>query len=232
MRSPPPATFTTLRFVARGENPSSLGWGAVRRGRSSERRPVLMAKRFCSSEVFAGLGTSTSVPSQLMPAKPVETLSWTPSSTEVITTRAKTPSISRVRVRSERSLCDHSSIRPPVTTSHTRAARTLKVRRRRIAAGARSEVSAPAGTNVSASLIAQGLHRRLPAGLGRRIEREQETEDDGEQRGPHEAQGGERQRHADRLGDHPREGDADEKTGGAPQQGQEQRLGHERLEDL
>src|SRR5947199_1809407 len=145
-----------------------------------------MAERFCCSEVVACLGMRTRVPSQLMPAKPVETLSLTPSSTEVITTRAKTPSISRVSVRSERSLCDHSSISPPVTTSHTRAARTLKVRRRRIAAGAASA----AGTKVSASLIAQCLHRRLPAGLGGRIEGEQEAEDDGKQRGPQDAQGG------------------------------------------
>ncbi len=57
-----------------------------------------MAKRFCSSEVFGALGVSTSVPSQLMPAKPVETLSMTPSSTEIITTSAKTPSINSVRV--------------------------------------------------------------------------------------------------------------------------------------
>ena len=61
------------------------------------------------------------MPSQLMPANPVATLSLTPSSTEVITTSAKTPSISRVRVRIERSLCAQSSIRPPVTTSQTRA---------------------------------------------------------------------------------------------------------------
>src|SRR5436309_9680266 len=155
-----------------------------------------MAKRFCCSEVLAALGARRSVPSQLMPAKPVETLSLTPSSTELITTRAKTPSISRVRVSSERSLCDHSSISPPVTTSHTRAARTPRLRRRRIATGGAASAP-PAGTKVSASLIAQCLHRRLPAGLGRRIEREQETEDDGQQRGPQEAQRGERQRHAD-----------------------------------
>src|SRR3954470_192943 len=109
-----------------------------------------------------------------MPAKPVETLSLTPSSTEVITTRAKTPSISRVRVRTERSLCDHSSMRPPVTTSQTRAMRIPRLRRRRMGA------DAAAGTKARASLIAQGLHRRLPAGLGGRIEREQKAEDEGQ----------------------------------------------------
>src|SRR6185295_12733991 len=118
-------------------------------------------------------------------------------------TRAKTPSISRVNVRIERSLCDQSSMRPPVTTSQTRATRTPKLRRRRMGAGAAS-----AGTKVRASLIAQGLHRRLPAGLGGRIEREQEAEDEGQEGRPQEAQGGERQRNADRLRDHPREDDA------------------------
>src|SRR5215208_1767388 len=171
-----------------------------------------MAKRFCSSEVLASLGTRTSVPSQLMPAKPVETLSLTPSSTEVMTTRAKTPSISKVNVRIERSLCAHSSIRPPVTTSQTRAARVPRPWRRTV------PVAPGAWVTTTISLIAQRLHRRLPAGLGGRIEREQEAEDDGQGRGPDEAQRGQRHRDAERLRDHPREGDADGEARGAAEQ--------------
>src|SRR5436305_4479271 len=165
-----------------------------------------------------------------MPAKPVATLSLTPSSTEVITTRAKTPSMSRVKVSSERSLCAHSSIRPPVTTSHTRAARTPRLRRRE--SGAAAPATEGGARMMIDSLIAQRLHRRLPAGLDGRIEREQEAEDESHQGGPHEAQRRERQRHPDRMGDHPGEEDAEQVPHGAPQEGQEQRLGHERLEDL
>src|SRR5215203_7239572 len=190
-----------------------------------------MAKRFCSSEVSARLGTSTSVPSQLMPAKPVETLSLTPSSTEVITTRAKTPSMSRVRVRIERSLWDHSSIRPPVTTSQTRAARVPRPWRRRWTKPSPPRKASFAWRSID-SLIAQCLHRRLPAGLGGRVEGEQEAEDDGQQGGPEEAQRIDRQRHADRFRDHPGKADADEVAGGAAEQREQQRLGHEPLEDL
>src|SRR4051794_30737022 len=170
-----------------------------------------MAKRFCSSEVFGCRGTRITVASQLMPAKPVETLSLTPSSTEDITTRANTPSISKVRVSSERSLCDHSSIRPPVITSHTRATRVPRVRRRRTGVSTR----AAAGCIIRTSFIAQRLHRRLTTGLGGRIEREQEAEDQGHQGGPEEAQRRERQRNADRFRDHPGEGDADDIAHGA-----------------
>src|ERR1700710_2459446 len=176
-----------------------------------------------------------------MPAKPVETLSLTPSSTEVITTRAKTPSISRVRVRIERSLCAQSSRTPPVTTSQTRAARTPSVRRGRVLPGFGSP--RPPAVAVATkrrallsqtppSLIAQRLHRGLPAGLHGREEREQEAEDEGHQCRPDEAQGGERQRRADRAGDHPGKDDADHEPRGAAEQGQQQGLGHERFEDL
>ncbi len=145
-----------------------------------------MAKRFCCSEVLGGRGTRTSVPSQLMPAKPVETLSLTPSSTEVITTRAKTPSMRSVRVSSERSLCAHNSIRPPVTTSQTRERRLPRLRRRRgIPAVVTAGVDAMGdgvkiAVSIAVSFIAQRLHRRLPAGLGGRVEGEQEAEDDGQ----------------------------------------------------
>src|SRR6185369_4361722 len=219
MRSAPPATRTTLRLVARGENPATLSCGAVRRARSSARRPRLIANRFCSSEVCAFLGTSTSVPSQLMPAKPVPILSLTPSSTEVITTSAKTPSMRSVRVRSERSLCAHSSISPPVITSHTSARRTPIVRRRTVAGPVGS---VRAGVNVRISLIAQCLHRRLPAGLDGGAESEQEAEDERHQRRPQKAQRIERQRHADREGDHPREGDPDQETDQATESRQQQ----------
>src|SRR6202035_275135 len=187
-----------------------------------------MAKRFCSSEVFACLGTRTRVPSQLMPAKPVDTLSCTPSSTEVITTSAKTPSMRSVRVRIERSLCAQSAIRPPLTTSHTRAARTPRLRRRRTV----SRPTSATGPRTSASLIAQALYGRLPAVLGGRIEGEEEAEGEGQEGGPEEAQGSERQRHADRVRDRPREDDPHGVADGAPQERQKKRLGHEGLEDL
>ena len=72
-----------------------------------------MANRFCSSVVSGSLGLMTTVPSQAIPSNPVPTLSRTPSSTDVSTTSAKTPSMSSVSVRADRSLCDHSSTRPP-----------------------------------------------------------------------------------------------------------------------
>src|SRR6266540_5614526 len=65
----------------------------------------------------------TAVPSQLMPEKPVVTLSITPSRTDVITTSTKTPSISSVSVSVERSLWAHSSRSPPRTTSRYKARR-------------------------------------------------------------------------------------------------------------
>ena len=60
------------------------------------------------------------VPSQLMPEKPIAILSMIPSMTEVITTSAKTPSASSVSVSVERSLCAQSSTRPPLTISQPR----------------------------------------------------------------------------------------------------------------
>src|SRR5258705_314389 len=113
-----------------------------------------------------------------MPAKPVLTLSFTPSSREVITTMAKTPSINMVKVRIESRLCDKSWIRPPVMPSPMREA----------------------WTKIPFLFIAQGLHRRLPAGLQSGIESEQEAEDDRQEKRPEEAQGCERQRHADHAG--------------------------------
>ena len=80
------------------------GSGAVSRGRSSQRRPGLIAKRFCSSVVAGWSGASMTVPSQLIPEKPMAILSMTPSMTDDITTSAKTPSMRSVSVRVERSL--------------------------------------------------------------------------------------------------------------------------------
>ena len=57
------------------------------------------------------------VPSQLMPEKPVPILSMTPSMTELITTSAKTPSIRSVSVSVERSLWAQSSTKPPLMIS-------------------------------------------------------------------------------------------------------------------
>src|SRR5262245_22972619 len=118
-----------------------------------------------------------------MPAKPVEILSCTPSSTDTMTTSANTPSMRRVNVRSERSLCAHSSIKPPVMTSQTRASRAPSDLRRGRAGP--SDVAAWRGRAIS--FIAQRLHRRLPAGLGGGVESEEETEHQGHQRGPDEA---------------------------------------------
>ena len=100
--------LTEERRVARGRKARTFGDSAQTRGRSSYRRPGDIAKRFCSSEVSGAFGTMTAVPSQLMPAKPVVTLSITPSRTDVITTSTKTPSINSVSVSVERSLWAHS----------------------------------------------------------------------------------------------------------------------------
>src|SRR5579864_1242002 len=146
-----------------------------------------------------------------MPAKPIDTLSMMPSSTEVITTRAKTPRVSRLSVSSERSLCAHSSTSPPVTTSTPRLSWTSGPRR---------------------SLIPQRLHRREPARLPGRVESEEEAEGAGQRRRPAEARHRDRQRHADRGGDHLREDDADRQPETGAEDRHQQRLGHEALEDL
>jgi hypothetical protein len=62
-----------------------------------EAEPGDIANRFWSSVVFGSRGCRTAVPSHAIPAKPVETLSRTPSMTDVRTTRVKTPSIRSVR---------------------------------------------------------------------------------------------------------------------------------------
>src|SRR5262249_59909224 len=100
MRSLPPGVRTEERRVARGKNATTFGDAAVTRGRSSYLKPGDIAKRFCSSEVSADLGTITAVPSQLIPEKPVVTFSMTPSQTDVRTTRTKTPSLKNVSLKS------------------------------------------------------------------------------------------------------------------------------------
>src|SRR6185503_4127267 len=170
-----------------------------------------MANRFCSSVVSAALGWRTTVPSQAIPWNPVPTLSRTPSSTDVSTTSAKTPSMSRVRVRTDRSLCDHSSTSPPVTTSNTRFTRAPRESR---------------------LLIAQGLHRGETAGLPRRVEGEDEPEGRGQEEGPAEAHGLQEERDLQERRDRRREGDSADEADHAPEAGQQEGLGHEPLEDL
>src|ERR1039457_3326502 len=213
-RSMPDRERTEVRFMARGRKASTLGLASVIRARSSYRRPGDIAKRFCSSEVCASLGTITAVPSQLIPEKPVVTLSRIPSSTDVMMTSAKTPSMRSVSVRIERSLWAQSSIRPPVTTSQMRASRAPSERRR------------------TSLLIPQRLHRGEPAGLPGRVDREEEAEDEGQEEGPHEALRVHVERDLEDGRDHLRERDADEEADEPAEARQEQRLGHELLEDL
>ncbi len=142
MRSLPPDVLTEERRVARGRNARTFGDSAVTRGRSSYRRPGDITNRFCSSEVSAAFGTTTAVPSQLIPANPVVTLSMTPSKTDVRTTRTKTPSIRSVSVRTDRSLCAQSSRKPPRTTSNIKARRARTPKRRPVC----SRVRVAAGT--------------------------------------------------------------------------------------
>src|ERR1017187_1343531 len=205
---------TEVRFMARGRKASTLGLASVIRARSSYRRPGDIAKRFCSSEVCASLGTITAVPSQLIPEKPVVTLSRIPSSTDVMMTSAKTPSMRSVSVRIERSLWAQSSIRPPVTTSQMRASRAPSERRR------------------TSLLIPQRLHRGEPAGLPGRVDCEEEAEDEGQEEGPHEALRVHVERDLEDGRDHLRERDADEEADEPAEARQEQRLGHELLEHL
>src|SRR5687768_4844820 len=162
-----------------------------------------MANRFWSSVVRASLGLMTTVPSQAIPAKPVPTLSRTPSSTDVSTTSAKTPSMSSVRVRTERSLCDHSSTSPPATTSTTRFTRAPKE---------------------SPLLIAERLHRGQAAGLPRGVEREDEAEGGSEQERPHEARGLHVERDLEERGDRGREGDPPHETDQAAEAGEQEGL--------
>src|SRR5271169_27508 len=210
----PDSERTEVRFMARGRKPRIFGFASVIRARSSYLRPGDIAKRFCSSEVWASLGTITAVPSQLIPEKPVVTLSRTPSSTDVMTTSAKTPSMRSVSVRIERSLCAQSSIRPPVTTSQIRASR------------------APGEREPATLLIAQRLHGREAAGLQGGVDREEEAEDEGQQERPDEALRVHVERDLEDRRDHLRERDADEEADEPAEAGQEQRLGHELLEDL
>src|SRR5271169_155028 len=208
----PDSERTEVRFMARGRKPRIFGFASVIRARSSYLRPGDIAKRFCSSEVWASLGTITAVPSQLIPEKPVVTLSRTPSSTDVMTTSAKTPSMRSVSVRIERSLCAQSSIRPPVTTSQMRESRAASER--------------------ETLLIVQRLHRGEAARLQRRIDREEEAEDEGQEERPDEALRVHVERDLEDRRDHLRERDADEEADEPAEAGQEQRLGHELLEDL
>src|ERR1700753_2342394 len=181
-----------------------------------------MAKRFWSSLVLGSLGATMMVPSQLMPAKPVDTLSTMPSRTEVITTRAKTPRVRRLSVSRERSLWAQSSTKPPLTTSATRLA---WARRPRLGRGAAARLA-------PASLIAQGFHRGQAAGLPGRIEGEEKAEGAGEAGGPGEADGRQGEGHAEDDGDGLGEGDAGEEAEAGAEEGHQEGLGHEGLEDL
>src|SRR5678816_4465260 len=106
---------------------------------------------------------------------------------------------SRVRVSTDRSLCDHSSTRPPVTTSKTRFTRAPQE---------------------SPLLIAQGFHRGETAGLPRRVEGEDEPEGPGEEEGPHEAHGVHEERDLQERRDRRREGDPAEEADEAPETGE------------
>src|SRR5664280_2210030 len=213
---------TEVRFMARGRKASTLGLASVIRARSSYRRPGDIAKRFCSSEVCASLGTITAVPSQLIPEKPVVTLSRIPSSTDVMMTSAKTPSMRSVSVRIERSLWAQSSIRPPVTISQMRASRAPSERRR----------TALSSSGRGRLLIPQRFHRGEPAGLPGRVDREEEAEDEGKQEGPDEALRVHVERDLEDRRDDLRERDADEEPDEPAEARQEQRFGHELLEDF
>src|SRR5215471_16665181 len=202
--------------------------GAVRRGRSSQRRPGLIAKRFCSSVVAGESGASITVPSQLMPEKPIAILSMTPSMTEVMTTSAKTPSIRRVSVRVERSLWAQSSTRPPLMISQPSASFAGNDRRR----GGLACETAVAGSESACSLIAQRLHRREARGLPCREEGEREAEDRGEHVRHDEALRVDVERDAERRGDDLRKADSDDQARQRADAGQQERLGHELLEDL
>src|SRR5512143_2707422 len=186
-----------------------------------------MAKRFWSSVVSAAFAWTTAVPSHAIPSKPVPTLSRIPSRTEVMTTRAKTPSIRSVRVRIERSLCAHSSTNPPLMVSQTRPSWAAAERRRTAGPG-----SAAAGASRATLLIPQGLHGREPRRLPRRVDGEDEAEDEGEAEGPDEAQRVHPERDLERLGDDFREDGAEDEADDAAEARQEERLGHELLEDL
>src|ERR1700728_90923 len=191
-----------------------------------------MAKRLVSSALLGSFGASSMVPSQLRPAKPVETLSMMPSRTEDMTTRAKTPRVRRLRVSSERSLCAHSSTRPPVTTSTPRLSWVRRPWRRRGAAwrgDTREPTATPAAT---CSLIAQRFHGREAARLPGRIESEEKAEGASQAGGPGEAQRRDGERHADRGGDDLGEDDAHRHAQAGAEEGHEKRLGHERFEDL
>src|SRR6266545_2599761 len=225
MRSGPPDVRTRVDFVARGRNAMTPACGDVMRTRSSYRRPGLIAKRFCSSVVSGGLGWITTVPSQLIPEKPIAILSMTPSRTDVMTTSAKTPSMRSVSVRIERSLCAQSSTNPPTTTSQTMPSRAPQGRRR-----ATRRFVPPAAR--ATLLIPQRLHRREAARLPGGVKGEEEAkgcrecEGPGEARGPHVERGLEEGR--DRL----REEDAAEEAEESAEDRQDERLGHEALENL
>src|SRR5260221_900710 len=170
-----------------------------------------MANRFCSSVVCGSLGLTTTVPSQAIPSNPVPTLSRTPSSTDVSTTSAKTPSMSRVSVSADRSLCDHNSTRPPVTTSTMRFTRAPQE---------------------SSLLITQRVHRGETARLPRRVEGEDEPEGRSQEEGPGEALRMHEERHLQEGRDRRREGDSPDEADQAPEAGEHEGLGHEPLEDL
>src|SRR5262249_31607833 len=142
-------------------------------------------------------GASMTVPSQLIPEKPIAILSITPSMTEVMTTSAKTPSIRSVSVRVERSLCAHSSIRPPLMISQPSASLAVNDSRR----GGRARGTAAAGSESACSLIPQRLHGREARGLPRREEGKSEAEDRGERVRRHEALRVDVERDAERDGD-------------------------------
>src|ERR1035437_7097281 len=160
-----------------------------------------------------------------MPAKPVETLSRTPSRTEVLTTSAKTPSMRSVSVRIERSLCAHSSTSQPAMNSWKRLNLAPQDRRR-----PSTGLVPPAATGKETLLITQRLHRGKPAGLPRRVEREQEAEGGREGEGPQEAGRLHVELDMEKRRNDLREADPRRESREGPEARDQERLGHELLE--
>src|SRR5678815_267684 len=148
------------------------------------------------------------------------------SSTDVMTTSAKTPSIKSVSVRSERSLCAHNSIRPPRTTSPYSASLARKGR------PVGRETEDGRRETKTSLLIPKSFHRRQARGLECGIEREEEAERDREQEREEEALGAHVERDPDRRRDDLREADAGQQAQGASEPREKERLGQELFEHL
>src|SRR5262249_3393035 len=149
-----------------------------------------------------------------------------------MTTRAKTPSIRRVRVKVERSLWAQSSTRPPLMISHPRESRAPNERWRGRAIRPVEVPVVGTARPLTTSLIAQRLHGRQARRLPRREEGEDETKDGGQQIRRHKTLGVDVERDADRGGDDLREPDADDQARERSHPGQKQRLRHELFEDF